>query len=664
MRKIILLLLVLTAFLLPVACSDGADNTTGGNGAECPESTTAAVTTKPEGKLEETDAYTAVLNEAKWENTTGVDASAFDYFGAAGDVSNKISAEYQSKTRQWQVITESGEAVATKYVDVKKLGLIGAKVEEKENNVVLISVTEVEMQVQPSWKSVTARAGAYLMFEFKASLPVEFYITVTKEKGGSVSTAAYKQDEIKVKKTANGVYTGIAKCTVPYAEGKTFYINIGINDGKTVVSSLPVSITKAKYDSPYRLIFQGAWDEIVHKTYVDELTDLFYTVYPRLAARWGGGTEHKEIIFSAEHDAGVAYNLGNKVAVDIDFANGSGEVDFFVHEMTHAVQQFNHMIYSGGWFTEAMADLGKFRYYHWGYVDDYDYIKIYEMDDDAIRNFKWEPYDQHNIFMSYLDWKYPTTLNADGTKNLGLVDYIVFNERKATGTIDDNASQKGSIFNNWVKDITGLDTMESVRQQFIRELNNGTFNFTGFGDYRDNFLVEDLPTIPNPGYPKREPAKMIAPSHAALKDPITEGDNLCLTATVVRASSLSGQYAAENMLDGKLDTRYQAGKNAKLYYLKKCYDEIVIDLGSIKTFDTYTMYSKSAAALSLKSWEILISEDGQTFSAVDGQKEVSDSILSVDIGKQSARYVMIRVYEAGNGGITRINEVMLFNRTA
>ncbi len=664
MKKIVLLMLVLAALLAMAACGETPDSSTvGGDGTTVPTSTTAAVTTKPEGKLEETDAYTAVLNEAKWENTTNVDASAFDYFGAANEVTNKISADYVNNTRQWQVITESGEAVATKYVDVKKLGLIGAKVEEKENNVVLISVTEVEMQVQPSWKSVTAKAGSYLMFEFKSSLPVSFTVTVTKNAGDAPGKSVYTAKNITTKKSTGGVYTGIAKCTVPYAPGQSFYINIGINDGKDVLTSVPVNVTKAKYDSPYQLIFEGDWEEIRHDDYLDNLIDLFYNVYPRLYQRWGTGEEPKVITFKADKTYdGVAYCAGTLVCVSTAYANANpNDIGFFAHEITHSVQQFDKMYYGdGAWFTEAMADLGRFRYFHWGYSTDY--VRYYT-DSEAL-NFKWEPYSQHNMFMVWLDWKYPTTKNADGSLKLGLMDYIVANEKAWTGgTINDNPKTVGSTFNNWVKDITGVETMEQLRLNFIEEYKNKTFDFKGFRDYVDNFRTEDIPGVPNPTYPMEEEMKPTASTHDKLTTPITTGTNLCVGATIKSiAGEAMSSYLAESILDGDVTTRLQARRDDGLYKLNKIDNEIVIDLGAVKTFDTYTLYSASNKNFCTKAWEILVSTDGKTYTAIDYQKDNNDEVVSVSFDEQSARYITIRLYDAGSAGVTRLYEFMLFDK--
>ena len=187
----------------------------------------------------------------------------------------------------------------------------------------MFDFVEIVSKVEPSWKSVTARAGSYLMFEFTTNMSGSFYMTVTAKEGGSKASAAYTQDGVTVT-GANGKYTGIAKCTVPYPPGKTFYINICLDDGATypIAATVPVTITTAKYDSAYRLQFIGEWEQVRDPEYLPNLVDLFYNVYPRLYARFAFGTEPKEITFEADKQYdGVAYCAGTRVCVSVDYAN-------------------------------------------------------------------------------------------------------------------------------------------------------------------------------------------------------------------------------------------------------------------------------------------------------------------------------------------------------
>ena len=183
------------------------------------------------------------------------------------------------------------------------------------------------------------------MFDFTTNMSGTYYMTVTAKVGGSAVTAAYKQDGITVT-GENGKYTGIAKCTVPYQPGKTFYINICLDDGGSypIAATIPVTITPMKYESEFQLQFQGDWELVQREDYLSDLVDLFYNVYPRLYARFGEGDPKvpRVITFMADKGYdGVAYCSGTLVCVSTTYANKSPmDIGFFAHEITHSVQQY------------------------------------------------------------------------------------------------------------------------------------------------------------------------------------------------------------------------------------------------------------------------------------------------------------------------------------
>ena len=350
------------------------------------------------------------------------------------------------------------------------MGTIGAMVQKIADGKNEITVTEVVTKVQASWTKVTAKAGSYLMFDFTTNLPMDFYMTVTPKEAGGPNTAAYKQDGVSVKKVANGKYTGVAKCTVPYAKGKTYYINICTDGGKTVLSSIPVEITPAKYDSQYSLMFQGDWELIRDPEYLPNLIDLFYNVYPRLYARFAFGSEPKQITFMADKNYdGVAYCAGTTVCVSVDYANSNpSDLGFFSHEITHSVQQYNKLTNYGGentwtdpatgkkivcksWWTENMANFGGFRYFHWGYSTKF--VQIYNVKTQTnLWNWGWEPYgDGSKLFLSYVDQNFPTTdKNKDGKVTVdeyGIIDLINYTIKTATSSFSDHPHDPNSPFN-------------------------------------------------------------------------------------------------------------------------------------------------------------------------------------------------------------------------
>ena len=664
------------------ACGNSDDTTAPGTTApgttSGDPSDTAGVTTPdstapddPDKEVEENEYYTAVLRDFEWV-PDDIDYEKFNFFGNGASVSNDINKAYGGYLKNYFLVAEDGSKTALSSGEARRQGTVGAIVtEEASAKTINIDLVPVDVRAESSWESVTARAGSYLMFSFTTNCPTGFYMTVTNSPDSS--TYLYEQDGVTVS-GSSGRYTGTAKCTVPYKAGSTCYINICLdNADKTVVTSIPVEITTAKYDSPYTLIFQGDWELVRDEEYLPNLIDLFYNVYPRLYKRFADGTEPKQITFMADKNYdGVAYCSGTLVCVSTDYANANpSDIGFFAHEITHSVQQYGGKMYygDGAWWTENMADHGRFRYFHWGYSTKF--VKIYSMSDPAIRDWGWEPYGQCNIFWAYLDARYPTTKNEDGTLKYGLIDSINWMIKESSTELSDNPTKEGTPFNNKVKEITGLATIEEVRLQFVKELDEGTWTFTGFRDYEDTFLTEDIDGVPNPEYPMMEAVTKGDKTNTALATPVTEGTNLAQGATVI---DFSGQttdtYAVTNCFDGDLNTKWMARKGGTgdyKYELGGYQHEVVIDLGALKTFNTYTMVnagSKENDVFNTKEWEVLVSEDGETWTSVDYQKDMNVDTVSFDIGEQSARYVKLRIYSADNNGIgsVRLYEFMLFDR--
>ena len=238
-------------------------------------------------------------------------------------------------------------------------------------------------------------------------------------------------------------------------------------NGYPILASVPVHITAQKYDIPYQFIFQGDWDLINDKSYIDNLYEVLINSYPRAYQRWAfSGDEPLVLYVAAEANSeAIAYNAGTKVAVQVGYANSApDDVGLFAHEFTHAIQSFFAIEYDNGWFTEAMADYGRFRFFHWGY--NAKYAKIYSQDNKDIRDFRqhkddptsqWHQYASTNYFMAYLDLRWPTTdKNKDGKitpDEHGLIDHIVYEAKLLTKQgakpVSDYPYTVGSTFNNW-----------------------------------------------------------------------------------------------------------------------------------------------------------------------------------------------------------------------
>jgi len=716
MKKAFLVLTVLLAVMLALASCGGSETTTTANTdanttpagtvattPKTPAVSTPADTTKNPGVTTPwidpnvepivTDDYTAIPHEFEWVVDNSVDFSKFTYSGTGMEISQTISRKYNGWTKNYIMVDADGKTVTLTNTEVKKLTTVGAIVtEDKAAKAVDILLQPIEAKLESSWASVTAKAGGYLMFDFTTNLTSEFCVTVTDKAGGSASSAVYKQPDITVK-GENGTYTGIAKCTVPQAVGKTYYINICLDNGTTypVMTSIPVTVTPPKYESEFSLLFEGDWELVKREDYLSDLIDLFYNAYPRLYARWGVGDPNvpKTITFVADKNYdGVAYCAGTIVCVSTNYANQAPyDIGFFSHEITHSVQQYggklnydNGGTYNGvtydAWWTENMASYGGFRYFHWGYSTKY--IQFYDAEKFKNWGENYEGYgDGCQVFLSYLDWKFPTIdKNGNGKADpdeLGVIDRINYVIKNTEKEIYDTPTNPNTPFSKAVYDATGgkYDCLDAIRAVYKEDIESGAFRVTGFRDYKDNWITENIQGVPNPTYPMWEPAVKGDKTNPALEALVLEGNNLAKGATIVEFSAEASRNPIANLLDGDVKTFWHGSASSigdYKYQLKDISHSAVIDLGEVKNFNTYTLvnrgYDSSNKLFNTKEWEILISEDGKTWTSVDYQKDNTADAISVNVGAQSARYIELRIYtpDKSNTGNVRIQEFMIFDQ--
>ena len=646
-----------------------------------PTTTTAVVTTLPiTGEKLETADYTAILNGQEWVKTD-LDTSKFDIFGTGVDAVTQVNTKFGGYKKNYTLVKADGEKVASSNSEVRKLSIVGIAVaDDAANKTVDLEVYELDVKVLSSWTQVTAKAGSYLMFDITSSLPIDFAVTVTAEKGGAYSTAAYTAKDIYVN-GENGTYTGVAKCQVPYAAGKTMYINICLDTSvPEALISIPVVITPMRYESPFRLQIEGDWELIERDDYVSDLIELYYNVYPRIYERFGLGDTNvpMTITFKADKNSeAIAYNAGTLIAVQTAWANSAPyDIGFFAHELGHAIQQYGgKMAYeSDSWWTEFMADYIRFRYFHWGYSTKF--VKFFDYNSKDIYDWgeKGNGYAKHahNLLGAYMDTKWPTVKNDDGTVTLGLLDTINKVIKESKVQLYDHPKDQNNLFNKTIKSVTGYSCMEELRLAFAKEIQEGTWRCDGFADYKDTFMTENIEGLPNPVYPMNRLVDKGNKTAAILETPVTEGNNIAKGATIVEASSKGGtRNPISYLLDGDLGTMFQGAKvtDDYKYQLGGYMHEFVIDLGAVKTFDTYTLVNAGSKSSNKNNntseWELFVSDDGNTWTSVDYQSGSKADIASVNIGDTSARYVKLRVFTTDSGanvGTIRLYEFMLFDQ--
>lgn len=624
----------------------------------------ATLTETEKGKASETvtkTGYTAKTTEEGWSVNSGIDYSVYDFVGSGTTLIEKLEEEYKGQNPFFYLYSEDekGEPKRTQKTStqVAKMNNILAFItENKERRTLNVYFQQVDLRVVPEYISIEGESGYFMTVSFKTNVPATFTANIAKSQGAA--GAAIEHSGI-VATGKDGTYTGTAKLTIPFLSEGDYYLNI-LSDGGEYITSVPVKISESEFtDRTYHLLYTGDWDLIRDPAYQVNLTELFYNSYARLYARWGTGSEPKTITFSADptYD-GVAYAMGTTVVVSVDYANGNpNDLGFFSHEITHSVQQYSG--FSSTWWVENMANYGGFRYFHWS---DKRYVQVYTASDRSLQDWGYEPYGNNKWFFAYMDAKYPTTVNEDGTYNYGLIDSL--NLGIKNGTIKSDAKTDAN-FNGVFKSITGFDTYEDLRLYYVQELQTGTWAFVGFGEYTDNFLTESLKDAPDPIYPM-----VTAPEHgshtaAVLGTAVTSGDNLCSGATIkASAGQVNASESADKLIDGNLNTKWCCTSASDPSY---CLDGTqfwaIIDLGETKTFDTYTLYNTKTKENfgNMSEWEILISDDAENWTSVDYQTRDAGNIVSFNIGEQSARYILIRVYNGdGSRGTIRLYEFQLY----
>ena len=419
-------------------------------------------------------------------------------------------------------------------------------------------------------------------------------------------------------------------------------------------------------ENEYEAIFTGDWDQVTATNYKKNLKDLFYQVYPRQYTRWGTGSEPKRMFIVADKGYdGVAYTMGNSIVISVDWMNSNPVgIGYFSHELTHAAQQYGNVTSSGSaWWVENMANYGGFRYYHWATEDN---VQVYQASDTSLQDWGYQAYGNNKWFFAYMDAKYPTTKSSDGTVKLGLIDSINNMLKTNKGTkYDDNPKDTSTPWSKLVYQITGYDCIESLRLKYVEELKNGTWAFTGFRYYQDNWITEGIAGVDNPTYPMIVSKTHGSKKAAKLDTAVTSGTNLCSGASILHTSGQTNvNEAAEKLIDGNLDTKWCSRSSSESTF-NGVMHSVKIDLGSKKTFNTYTIYNTQSKEnfANASEWEILVSEDGKTWTSVDYQNNNNNSVSSYNIGTQTARYVQIKIFNPGDSaGTIRLYEFQLYNK--
>lgn len=615
-----------------------------------------------------TDKATFVQNPDPWTVEPGVNYGDYNFVGRGEELIKEIGNNYSGYTVNYY---KDGAALSQGDLN-NMVNVMASYTADSTTNTVTVNVTTIAIRVWCEYASVTASAGTFLTINFTSNLPSPFVVSIGQQ--GSL-WGEINQSGV-VPSGSNGTYSATVKMSVPYLDPGQYAINFSIdswNGGYPFVTSVPLTITESTHaDSEYYLLFAGDWDLVTAEGYMDRIEELFYTSYSRIYARFGNGSEPRTITFSADKNYdGVAYAAGNGVTVSVDFANANPySIGFFSHEITHSVQQYGNVEYGGdAWWVENMANYGGFRYFHWANKE---YVQVYEATDGSLQDWGWQAYGNNKWFFAYMDSRYPTTRNADGTLSYGLIDSINRMIKQNPSTYyEDDPYDTTNAFNQMVYTVTGYACMEDLRLRFVEELKAGTWNFTGFGDYVDNFLTEDLPGIPNPDYPavtEKNPGKARG---TILDSLVSDSSNLLSGAKVVDASGvMNSNENGDKLIDGNKSTKWCSSTSTVErgeFCLDGAQQWIMIDLGELKDFNTYTVFNTGYSEWgygNMNEWELLVSPNKEDWTSVDYQADCRENSVSIQIGPTTARYLLLKIYnvDSDGDGTLRLYELELYNK--
>jgi len=403
----------------------------------------------------------------------------------------------------------------------------------------------------------------------------------------------------------------------------------------------------------FQLTFEGDWSAAT-KEYKDALKEEFYTVYPRLCARFGTANTSKhvsvrlvspeEIDGKAGRTSHVFDNARYERIADIKISNAYLDnwrqtAAILAHELTHAatvtlVRKIKSE--NTSWFKECLAGYGCFRYAAWA---DEKYMRLrrfyYQPEDEELRTWKYENYAVTEWFFTYMDAKYPTT-----SAGYGLLDSILLAALNGRVTTDGGTAQNDPNLNAVVKEVTGYDSLEFLRQQYIKELNAGTWSFDGFAGFVDNYITEDLPGVANPAYPS------------------ASDFNLCANARVYNdPGEASAALAASNLLDGDRSTKWEASKDDVNQSNKRragVQQEVRVFLEKSMIFDTYVLYhqgSRGNSAENTRAWRIFYyDESKKKWIKFDEVHDNTQDVTIRSVAPITTRHLCLEILDSSGAG--------------
>lgn len=596
-------------------------------------------------------------NTEPWTLDSGIDFDSFDFLGRGEDMIKELKEQYEG----YYISYFGSNNTPISESQVNSLCNVMAKYEVyPQSNSINVRIQTINIRVLPSYTSVTGPEGTTFYFSFTTNLPTKFQVNIgTYQEEGGIERA-----ESVIPVGSSGTYVGSTQLTIPYGEdlSTNYYINIRCDcpaAGNPRFASVPLTITPSYDSRPYKLYYAGNWELITTEGYRDYMTDVFYSTYPRLYKRWGTGTEPTAIYYDAVNSNGIAWNLGKTVCVTREWGNNHPEDrGYFAHELTHVVESYNSsayptLVYPDGsrleWWIEGFATYGRFRYYEWANADQVVDLgaskeaRVRYNSDGSVYRFDWlgTPSTTNNgsvediqWFFSWMDYNYPTTKDANGNKVYGLIDSI--NLALKNGTYNDNIFVQKTGYTMW-----------QLMEKYTEDVNERGWRFTGFANYPDNWLTEDIPGMQNPVYP-------VSLSANTLNNQLDH---------IVQATDGFGNEGAEKLFDGDVGTKYCTDASSP-YVVFAMKNPVTVKSYAIATGNDTSSYT----GRNPQSWTLYGSTDGNSWNVINNVTNGSVTLKAVDSkyfkfttnNTASYKYYKLQITSCVSGSTVQLSEFSLY----
>lgn len=442
----------------------------------------------------------SVLCEQTVVSRPVIDRAKFDYIGSFAELAEALENKYTEVNYYFYSSTDKIFEVISSLPEDATV----AACTVVDGECAHVAVVPLETTVWFDVSMITAKSGTLLTLEFYCDEELSVYADIGRRDGGS--DILYKSSTFSPESIGeNGLYRYVVNISSPYVDEGVYYLSIKTTDDKTL-ASVPIHIENDDADDRYKMLLEGSWDKITDKNYISELENMYKTLFPRLAARFG---YEKELVVTFVADPtfdGDAYSIGNTIVISTDYVNGtSNSINTFARELAKISLDLADL--SSDWLVESLSSYVAFRYYNWAQADKSKLV-LYSVDS-AVADPDYKPYASLEWFFAYVDLKYPTLTDANGEITLGVIDGIISAVRSGRLTSDKEPKNPSSELSVLVCELTNkaFSSFDDLRSAYMSDLQkyvstNGKkgWCFDGFRDYPDNFLTENIDGVDDPIY--------------------------------------------------------------------------------------------------------------------------------------------------------------------